>query len=404
MSTWVILGCGYVGSRLARSLLADGHHVIACTRNRDTLAALEPLGAELHPFEAKRSKAFRHALGHERRATVVYALPPLPGLPPGDVVGRALAAAMRMGAERFVFLSSTAIYGEGRDGQVVDEDTPPNLDDMEARVYLSAEGPLEDARANGLDTVLLRLSAVYGPGRGVRERLRDGSYKLVDEGRHVFSRIHVDDVVGVIRAVVERAPANATYCLADDHPCPQREYAEWLSAHLGLRPPTSVPALAQGQPRHRIRNRAVSNARLKSELGYELRYPSYVEGEHAIDAELGESKGEGQGQAATAAAETPALVIHKRDAAKGAAGAAPEGSRLRRLNARHETVAPKASVHIGAQAETMVCVLAGAVELTRDEERHALAAGDMVEVPPGGLRFETTGAEPARLLVFGIRY
>ncbi len=33
MSDWVILGCGYVGTRLARKLLADGERVRVCARN-----------------------------------------------------------------------------------------------------------------------------------------------------------------------------------------------------------------------------------------------------------------------------------------------------------------------------------------------------------------------------------
>jgi hypothetical protein len=34
-----------------------------------------------------------------------------------------------------------------------------------------------------------------------------------------------------------------------------------------------------------VRNRKVANARLKRELGYAFRYPTYVEGEQAIEAE-----------------------------------------------------------------------------------------------------------------------
>jgi hypothetical protein len=133
--------------------------------------------------------------------------------------------------------------------------------------------------------VVLRLSAIYGPGRGVRERLKAGNYKLIDDGSHFFSRVHVDDIVGIIRAAAERAPAGAVYCVSDDRPTTQREYSDWLVARLGVAAPPSVPSLASGAPRRAVRNRKVANGRLKRELGYLFRHPSYVEGEQAIEAE-----------------------------------------------------------------------------------------------------------------------
>jgi nucleoside-diphosphate-sugar epimerase len=218
---------------------------------------------------------------------VVYSIPPLPNLPAGEAIRRAADAAAAAGARRFVYLSSTSVYGETPDGEVVDEETPVALSDAEAMTRIAEEQAVELARLSGLSTVVLRLAAIYGPGRGVRERLRAGTYKLIDDGVHYFSRVHVDDLVGIVRAAAERAPGGAVYCVADDRPTTQREYADWLVARLGVAPPPSVASLAPGQPRRGVRNRKVSNARLERELGYAFRYPSYVEGELAIETEEG---------------------------------------------------------------------------------------------------------------------
>jgi hypothetical protein len=134
---------------------------------------------------------------------------------------------------------------------------------------------------------VLRLAAIYGPGRGVRERLRAGNYRLLDDGAHYFSRVHVDDLVGVIRAAAARAPAGAVYCVGDDRPTTQREYADWLAARLGTPAPPSVATLEPGRPRRAVRNRQIANTKLKRELCYTFRYPSYIEGEQAIEAESG---------------------------------------------------------------------------------------------------------------------
>ncbi|MGZ3426338.1 MAG: NAD-dependent epimerase/dehydratase family protein [Polyangia bacterium] len=286
MADWAILGCGYVGTRLARALCAEGgHRVRVCARNGARLEPLRAVGAEVYAMDAAKSRAFGPALYGLTSPIVVYSIPPLPNLPAGEPLRRAADAAAAVGASRFLYLSSTAVYGETPDGETVDEETPVALSDAEALTRISEESAVDMARVSGLSTVVLRLSAIYGPGRGVRERLKAGSYKLIDDGAHWFSRVHVDDIVGILRAAVERAPSGAVYCVADDRPTTQKEYADWLVARLGVKPPPSVPSLAPGAPRRGVRNRKVANARLKRELEYTFRYPSYVEGEQAIEAE-----------------------------------------------------------------------------------------------------------------------
>jgi nucleoside-diphosphate-sugar epimerase len=286
MADWAILGCGYVGTRLARALAAEGgHRVRACARNATRLEPLRALGVEVYAMDAAKSRAFGPALYGLQSPIVVYSIPPLPNLPSGEVLRRAAEAASAVGAARFIYLSSTAVYGETPDGETVDEETPVALSDGEAATRIGEESAVDMARLSGLSTVVLRLAAIYGPGRGVRERLKAGSYKLIDDGEHFFSRVHVDDIVAILRAAAERAPAGAVYCVADDRPTTQREYSDWLVARLGVKPPPSVPSLAPGAPRRGVRNRKVANARLKRELELAFRYPSYVEGELAIEAE-----------------------------------------------------------------------------------------------------------------------
>ncbi len=287
MTDWVIFGCGFVGRRLARRLLADGKSVRAFARHTEKLAPLAELGARVHAFDAVKQRVFGPAVYGARSPVVVYSIPPLGNMPSGEAVRRAADAALSVGATRFIYLSSTAVYGPTPEGEVVDEDSQLALSDGEAMIRIADESAVESARHSGLSTVVLRMAAIYGPGRGVRERLKAGTYKLVDEGGHMFSRVHVDDVVGVILAAAERAPTPAAvYCVSDDRPSTQKEYADWLVSRLGVPSPPTVASLAPGQPRRPVRNRAVSNARLKRELDYVLRYPTYVEGEAAIEAEL----------------------------------------------------------------------------------------------------------------------
>jgi hypothetical protein len=85
----------------------------------------------------------------------------------------------------------------------------------------------------------------------------------------------------VIRAAIDRAPAGAVYCVADDRPSTQIEYARWLAEHLGVPVPEPNPPGAGTVPH---RGRRVRNDKMKRELGVTLACPSFIEGEARIDA------------------------------------------------------------------------------------------------------------------------
>ena len=327
MADWAILGCGYVGGRLARTLTAAGERVRVCARNTTRLEPLGELGVQVQAFDATKSRAFSAALYGLTSPYVIYSIPPLPNRPSGEPLRRACEASTAVGAQRFIYLSSTAVYGETPDGEVVDEETAVALTDPEAATRIGDESAIDVARLSGLHTVVLRLAAIYGPGRGVRERLKAGTYKLIDDGVHHFSRVHVDDIVGIIRAAAARAPAGAVYCVGDDKPTTQREYADWLVARLGVAPPSSVASLAPSAPRRAVRNRQIANGKIKRELDYMFRYPSYVEGELAIEHEAREGKTMGEATNAISAGDSAApLTAAVRTAAAASAAPAAEGA------------------------------------------------------------------------------
>ena len=281
----VIFGCGYVGTRLARVALAAGRPVRACARGVVRLEPLRELGAEVMYIDATKSKQFGPALNGMMGATVVYSIPPVPNMPAGESVRRATQAALSHGARNFIYLGTAGLYGTRPDPDWVDEDSVVALDDGAMGARLTDEAAVQGASSAGLRTVVLRLGAIYGPGRGVRGRLKKGDYKLIDGGEHFISRIHVDDLVQVILAAEERAPPGAMYLVSDDRPTLQKEHALWLCERLGLPSPPSVPAFGPGVGRTMQRGRRIRNARMKSELGVTLRYPSFVEGEAQIELE-----------------------------------------------------------------------------------------------------------------------
>ena len=283
----IILGCGYVGTRLARAALAEGRTVRACARSTGRLAALGAEGVQVKFLDASVPKQFTAALSGLPGATVVYSIPPVTTLPPGQAIRAALQAAYGAGADCFLLFSSSGLYGSQPDDDAwIDDDTPVAHDDPAMNNVKSDELEVERCSFDRLRTVTLRLAPVYGPGRGLRERLRKGEFRLLDDGQHATSRIHVDDVVGVVFAAEARAPAKARYLVADDEPTTQGEYTRWLCERMAIPMPPSRQMFEPGAPRVAHRNRKLRNARLKQELGIALRYPTFRDGEAAIEAEM----------------------------------------------------------------------------------------------------------------------
>lgn len=172
------------------------------------------------------------------------------------------------------YLSSTGVYGDAG-GAWVDESTPVGGGRRTAR----AEA---DLRWQALrdDVRIFRLPSIYGPGRSALDRVRDGKAHRIDLPAQIFSRIHVDDIVGGVRASFDGAPG--IYNLADDHPCSQNELIEAACTMLGVAPPPmQTLEEADLSPMARAfyaENRRVANGRAKRLLGWKLRHPDYRSG------------------------------------------------------------------------------------------------------------------------------
>jgi nucleoside-diphosphate-sugar epimerase len=275
---WLIIGCGYTGTQLARTLASQGGAGEVTITRRDGEVA-RALGAAL----GVRGERLDLSDRSDRRADPGAALAVPPGAivvstapPGGDPAGeiRALLALAR-GAARLVYVSSTGVYGPGH-GAWVDETWPvaPITDSGRARA--AAEAALAGA---AVPWVALRAAGIYGPGRGLVDRIRAGTYRVIGDGTSHVSRIHVVDLVAAIVAAAG-SPVTGAINVADDDPAPIGEVADAIAARLGLPPPPRVPAA--GVPAEvagmLTADRRIANHRLRQELGVALRYPSWRDG------------------------------------------------------------------------------------------------------------------------------
>jgi nucleoside-diphosphate-sugar epimerase len=214
------------------------------------------------------------------------------------------------GVRNWVFASAAEVYGHVNG--LATEQTPTNPVIPYGHIKLAVER-LFVSMANGQSDfriVILRIGEVYsGESRLLRElteRLKRGFCPCPRSGRIAVSFVHVEDVAQAFLLAAECAPNPVSiYNVADDEPTTWRSFVDYLAELLGTRRPVFLPyplvcAYMLGhQLRSRIANeepvltvhalqllttpKALSNRRIKKDLGFIPRYPNF---RHGLEATL----------------------------------------------------------------------------------------------------------------------
>lgn len=281
-------GLGYTGTRLAHAAIACGWRVAGTCRDAGKAQALRAQGIQALVFDGRRSSP-------EVKEALAWATHLLVSIPPeadGDPAWRLHGKDLETLAPRswIGYLSTTGVYGDCS-GDWIDETRTPNPATLENQRRLEAESVWLDLGARTASpTHIFRLPGLYGPeGRSVIDALESGRARRILKPGQVFNRIHVDDLVAVLLASMERPNAGRIYNVADDQPAPADTVLCYAAVLIGVEPPPAVrfeEAELSPFARHFYAEcKRLCNARIKQELGVRLSYPTYREGLRAIAAE-----------------------------------------------------------------------------------------------------------------------
>ena len=204
---------------------------------------------------------------------ILSSVPPAAG--GSDPVLAAHGAALAAAPARWIgYLSSTGVYGDAG-GAWIDESAPLN-GRRSGRIAADRAWTALHPQSR-----VFRLPGIYGPGRSALDRLRAGPVARIDLPGHVFSRIHVDDIVAALAASCERG-APGVYNIADDKPAPGEAVTAHAARLLGREPSPLVGLDAANlSPMGGAfygENRRVANVKMTRDLGVRLRYPDYRAG------------------------------------------------------------------------------------------------------------------------------
>lgn len=267
-----IIGCGDLGTGLGRILVSEGHEVIGVRRSAEKLPdAFVKVAADITEssgFQALPTEldAWVYALAADDRSEEAYVRAYERG-------PQRLAEHLAGRRTKTLFVSSTSVY-EFEDGREVTEETPIEPIGMSGSTIRRGEKVIA-----GLGGASLRLGGIYGAGRNWLVRaVREGKASLKPGAPRYTNRIHRDDAVGLLHAMVVSRCENLPPVVlgVDSVSSPWNEVIGFLAEKL------SVTLPEEGVGRAPSGSRRATNKRCQSlhrdALGYTLKYPTYREG------------------------------------------------------------------------------------------------------------------------------
>jgi len=281
MTRLVIVGAGYTGKYLARQAIEKGWEVIGTTRSAETAAELQDMGATPLMLDASEDGIEGLDATLISGAKVVYSVPTLfRSVPPGDAhldyPRLVLEACENAGAAQFIYLSSTSVYGD-HGGSEVDEDSERRPDTPFGIMRRDIED-LTMEWDGDVETQVVRIAGIYGPGRALPDYVASGRYTLVNPDKET-NRIHQKDLVAIIMAVLEQEPASGgAYVAADGNPVRVGDLIDYL-VERGMEKPRETTLQAYEEKRgpnaaaRWLTKTRCNSARTRQELGIEFEYP-----------------------------------------------------------------------------------------------------------------------------------
>src|SRR5580692_2925670 len=252
MTTLVTGATGFVGSAVARLLVARGHTLRLLARPTSDRRNLAGLDAEIVTGDLTDPPSLRRAASDCRYVVHVAAdyrfwVPDPDAMLRANVDGAVamVRAAAEAGAERIVHTSSVAALGQIGDGTPADEATPTNEADFvgvyKRSKYRAERAVLELAARENLPVVVVNPAAPVGPrdikptptGKMVLDTARGRVPAYIDTGLNI---VHVDDVAEGHALALEHGRIGERYVLGGENLL-LKDVLSLIAEVAGQRPP-----------------------------------------------------------------------------------------------------------------------------------------------------------------------
>ena len=202
---------GFLGGHLVRALLEQGRAVRATGRNLKAGLELSAMGADFVPVDLRDRASTMEACRGVRAVVHAGALSSAWGkmrdFYETNVTGteHVIAGCLAHDVDRLVYISSPSVLSryEVQRGLKESDPLPARFVSVYSETKAAAERRVQEAQRTGLNTVVLRPKAIYGPGDQaifprIVEAVSKGRFPILGDGSTVTDVTHVEDVVQAV--------------------------------------------------------------------------------------------------------------------------------------------------------------------------------------------------------------
>ncbi len=270
----LILGCGYLGSRIAKQALKSGFAVDVLTRNEGKIQEMRALGVSEAVQSELQSTEWHTQLNPSSYQSIVISIGSSESSPEGYQLSyieglQSTLSWSRSFSNKLIYTSSISVYGQG-DGNWFDETTIPNPIGWRGQTILNSENLF--ASHPSAQSTILRLGGIYGPDRNrFLKTILPKNQKPVTSRDYYLNLIEVDDAASaVMKAITFPGPLDPVYNLTDSHPFKREELDQFMTTnypHLAI---ASTPSKHRSSPA----NRRINSRRIQEHLNWEPTHSS----------------------------------------------------------------------------------------------------------------------------------
>ena len=275
-----IIGCGYIGKRLATQLQARDVPVDGYVSSEESRSECEKL--DIHCDIIGLDGALPEIdLGGRN---IIYLAPPPRSEQADTRMKNFLQAIDKDQPERFVLISTTGVYGDCK-GDWIDESTQLNPTADRAKRRADAEQQVEAfCHDKNIPLVILRVAGIYGPGKIPEARIKSAAPIVNQQDSPFTNCIHAVDLVNICEQALLNTKITGTYNITDGHPGTMYEYFTGVAKALGLPAPPAISLaeaqhqLSEGMLSYMAESRRIDNSKLLKDFDLTLKYPSLQDG------------------------------------------------------------------------------------------------------------------------------
>jgi nucleoside-diphosphate-sugar epimerase len=266
-----ILGCGWLGLPLAKSLLSKSYTVKGSTTSESKLDVLKNVGISPFQIQLEADQIIGKIKDFLNETNVLII-----DIPPGlrretstsnemtfvNKIKNLIPYIEKSGIQKVVFVSSTSVYGDSFPIQEITEETTLNPDTESGKQLLIAETLLQSN--SNFRTTVIRFGGLLGDDRHPVKFLAGRTN--VENAEAPVNMIQREDCIGIIKEILKQVQHdnwewNQTFnAVAPQHPT-RKEYYHKKAKNLNL----PLPIFAENLE---SKGKIISSKKVETILGY----------------------------------------------------------------------------------------------------------------------------------------